>query len=196
MSSNIPASACALLNHPRAPADAHKPAASDSSSVSNKTSIVRNASPPVTPPASTGSIMTGRNATSAHTHAIPAAPKLPSNTSSSFTRVKYSSPSVPSRRSRLILSTVKKPAQQLRTNAATTMSVKTECPTACRPNGIPPDVTANGRQKRSPPSATAKRVQYSARLRARVLNSRSMSGKIITSNSNRRNQSAIRNPQR
>ena len=195
ISSRTPASARALLNNPRAPADAQNPAASDSSSVSNNTSIVRNASPPVTPPVSTGSMITGRNAISAHTQAIPAAPKLPSSTSSAFTRVKYNSPSVPSRRSRLMLSTIKKPAQQLSIKAAMTMLVKTEYPRERWPPGIMPDIVAIGRQKTSPASATAKRVQYSARLRARERSSRSMSGRIITFSLNHGNQSATRNPQ-
>lgn len=180
MNTSTATSTPALLNQPCAKADAHSPAASENSSVSNKTSIVRKASPPVTPPISTGSMTTGRNAVSAHTQLIPAAPKLPSSTSSAFTRVKYNSPSVPSRRSRLMLSTVTKPAQQLRIKAALTMPVKTECPIAFGANAGPPDSSAIGRQKTSPASATAKRVQYVALLRARTRNSRAIRGKIIT----------------
>ena len=150
----------ALLNHPRAPAEAHNPAASDSSSVSNKTSIVRNASPPVTPPVSTGSMMTGAKARSAQKQVIPAAPKLPSSTSSTVTRVRNNSPSVPSLFSRLMLSTVRNPAQQLRRNAAMTMLWKAECPSmACRLPPNPPVSVSVRRQSSIPTSATTKRVQ-------------------------------------
>ena len=73
---------------------------------------------------------------------------------------KLSRPSVPSRRSRLILSAVSKPAQQQRKKAVTTSPLKAEWPRAAwLPLHELADMTRVGRQIKIPASATAKRAQ-------------------------------------
>ena len=112
------------LDHSRSRAEAHSPAVRATNSAFGSASAMRNASPPVTPPASTGSISSGRNATRAHKLVRPDEPSFPSSTSNTLTRVINSSPRVPSRRSELIRSAVSKQAAQLKMNPAPTMAFR------------------------------------------------------------------------
>src|SRR5262245_56488249 len=107
-------------------ADANNPAHKLKQNAFNKTKPSRNASPPVTPPANTGIISIGRNAANMQRHFSPAEPNFPTSTSATLTRDRKSSPSVPSRRSRLIASAVKRQARQLTANPAQSIPLNTK----------------------------------------------------------------------
>src|ERR1041384_4506699 len=102
-----------LLNASFERAEAHNPTHKLNQNVFNKTNPSRSASPPRTPPASTGIISIGRNAATMQRPLKPEDPNFPSKTSATLTRDRNSRPSVPSRRSRLIASDVKRHARQL-----------------------------------------------------------------------------------
>src|SRR5215471_3451792 len=93
--------------------DVHNPTHKLNQNVFSNTKLSRNASPPVTPPASTGIISIGRNAASMQRPLKPEEPIFPSNTSPTLPRDRNSRPSVPSRRSRLMASAVNRKATQL-----------------------------------------------------------------------------------
>src|SRR5580765_7634227 len=106
--------------------DAHNPTHKLNQNVLNKTNPSRKASPPVTPPANTGIISIGRKAASIQSPLKPQEPIFPSNTSPTLTFERNSRPSVPSRRSRLMASAVKRKARQLTANPAQSIPLKTK----------------------------------------------------------------------
>src|ERR1051326_513359 len=115
-----------LLNASSERADAHNPTHRLNQNVFNRTNPTRAASPPVTPPASTGIMSIGRNAASMQSPTKPEEPSLPSSTSIALTRERNSKPSVPSRRSRLMASAVNRHAKQLTPKAAQSIPLKTK----------------------------------------------------------------------
>ena len=109
------------------------------------------------PPASTGTMSTGRNASRPQRAATPMEPNFPSKTSSTLTRVRNNSPRVPSRHSALMASAVKRHAPQLTRNAAPTIPLKTKVPII---DGVPNRLDSmDCKQINTPARATQKRVQ-------------------------------------
>src|ERR1019366_4504856 len=111
------------------------------------TAPLRITSPPLTPPAKTGIMSSGRNATSAHRLVNPAEPSLPSSTSKVLTRVSSSKPRVPSRRSELMTSAVNRQAPQLSRKAALTSPLRRPGPRGGeRPQGPRPQQLGQAKQ--------------------------------------------------
>src|SRR5690242_7328810 len=153
--------------------DVHNPTHKLNQKVFNKTKLSRKASPPVTPPARTGIISMGRKAKSMQMLLRPDEPSFPNSTSPTLTRDRNSKPSVPSRRSRLIASAVKRKAKQLTPKPAQSIPLKTKVFISVVVPNVP---IQPGIQSRPKPSTTPERDQYVSRLRAATRNSRSTMG--------------------